>query len=509
MVDESTLSDSSHRKRMDSKRAGLAARVAWLVIVVVIASGVVGALHRALNDKPDWEDLARESRQVWESGRSLPGTAMFGYLPTTTFALWPFTAWTPRSVGIGFFVTSNLLAALASVWILYRWWWRDGHVPAIFFAWPVLLACANLQHALQANQITLWTLVLCLAGLTLVGRQRAFLGGVVLGLAGLIKVLPFMLVGYLLLRGKWRALGGVLVAVVLFDAVPSVAFFGWQGAIDEHRAWLQRVRWHSSGNLIDEPLLRVHRHGNNASYAAVLTRWLRSVPDARRQVILYGNPPEDVVQRYRAALAPDEILTLDPMPRPGSRWAEKRVDIGWVPRFHIANLGPRTVWWIWSSTLGGALVALVWFTWRTGRGGRRAWDAVGALWMLAMFFPSPMTRHYYLAWALPAIAVVTRALWSEGRIEAASRGFGRSLALAALLAWVVGVLCLGWHAARWYGIHLGVLILLIAATVWACRRASVGRAADPLARRTGAPEAEITGIESECPPRAARRDPRS
>ena len=86
-----------------------------MISIVVIASGVVGALHRALNDRPDWEDLARESRQVWESGRSLPGTAMFGYLPTTTFALWQFTAWTPRGVGIGLFVTSNLLAALASV----------------------------------------------------------------------------------------------------------------------------------------------------------------------------------------------------------------------------------------------------------------------------------------------------------------------------------------------------------------------------------------------------------
>lgn len=40
---------------------------------------------------------------------------------------------------------------------------------------------------------------------------------------------------------------------------------------------------------------------------------------------------------------------------------------------------------------------------------------------------------------------------------------GRVLSIAALVAWFVGVLCLGWPLARWYGVHLAALALLIAA----------------------------------------------
>jgi hypothetical protein len=450
--------------------AVVAARVAWLIVAVVLASGVVGGVYRGVTNQPDWGDLQSESRYVWEHGHTAPGTAMFGYLPATTFALWPFTTWLPRPVGVSLFVTSNLAALVASIWIVWRWW-LEKRGAAGAFVWPVLLVCANFQHALQSNQLTAWTLLLCVAGLTLVGRRRDFLGGLVVGLAALLKIMPGLLLVYLLLRRRWWALAGVLVAVVVCDLLPSVACFGWQGAIDEHQAWVRRTAWHSNRRLIEQPLLRVHRHGTNASLAAVLTRWLRAVPDANRQVILYGKPPAEVVARYQAALAPDEILTLDPMPPRDAPWAEKRVDISWVPRFHVADWSPEVVWSIWATLLVLGFAALGWFTWRRGAPALGDWAPASALWMLAMFWPSPMTRHYYLAWAFPAIVVVwytllrtwkeTRRRWSPGSI----------LATSALAGWLVGVAGLGSNLLRWYGLHLAVLALLTAATAWAWHRA--------------------------------------
>ncbi|MBU0637679.1 MAG: DUF2029 domain-containing protein [Planctomycetes bacterium] len=476
-----------------SPPAALAARVGWLVVALVIASGAVGGVHRALHGRPDWGDLQNEARYVWEHHASARGTAMFGYLPATSFALWPFMVWPPVWLGATLYVGSNVLATVLSIWIVSRWW-LPREAPSGSFAWPALLVCANFQHALQANQLTLWTLLLCVAGLTLIGRRRALVGGLVLGLAMVIKVMPVLLVGYLLLRRCWRALIGVALAVIVFDLVPSVWFFGWQGALDEHRAWVRRARWHSNLHLIEEPLLRVHRHGTNASYAAVLTRWLRATPPATRQVILYGEPPADVVERYRASLAADECLTLDPMPPRTGAWAEKRVDIAWVPRFHVADWPAWSVRLLWVVTLAGGLGVLAWFTWRSGALAEDDWAPAAALWMLAVFWPSPMMRHYYLAWAFPAVAVVWGALRAGGPRHRLRWRAGECLAVAGLAAWGIGVACLGWRVVRWYGVHLGVLVVLMAATAWAwrcaaarrCNHATTERAACPAVQQRGA-----------------------
>ena len=453
------------------RRGSTALRVAWIIVAIAFVVGAVTGLRRALKDKPDWHDLRAESRYVWQHGHTAPGTAMFGYLPTTTFALWPFTVWTPPPIGAVLFVLSNVLAGVAGIWIVRRWWLAESP-PGNWFVWAVVLVSANFAHAIQANQITMWTLLLCVAGLALVERRRGLLGGGLLGLAVLIKTLPIAFALYFVLRRRWRALAGMVIAMVLFDAVPSIAFFGWTGAIAEHRAWLRRAEWHSNRRLIEEPLLRVHRHGTNSSYAAVLTRWLRDVPNAQRQVILYGDPPPEVVQETRAALAADQILTLDPMPPREGAWSEKRIDIAWVPRFHVAELSAEDVWWIWVGTLAVGLAALVWMTWKTGRGDtNEQWVPLAALWLLALFWPSPMARHYYLAWAFPAVVVVWRMLAQQLRTGRSRWNVGTLLAAAALVAWGVGVACLGWPLVRWYGIHLAAIAVLMAATAWAWKNA--------------------------------------
>ncbi len=516
-------------------------RIAWTVFAIILATGVAGGVRRGLRHAPDWDDFQREATYVWEQHRTAPSTAMFGYLPTTTFLLWPFTTWLPQPLGMILYVVSNALALIATIWIVHRWWMvphaanastvlagpripsrstnteiagpripslpsdaADSHLPGPlsvshplhWLIWPLLLVCANFQHALQSNQLSLWTLLLCVAGLTLVERDssdvrireasrrrwRQWAGGLILGLVMLIKVMPALLAGYLLLRRRWRALTGIVLALVLFDAVPSAAFFGPSGAIAEHQAWLRRADWHSNRRLIADPLLRVHRHGTNASFSAVLARWLRPLPDARRQVILYGDPPPEVIEEYRAELAPDEVLTLDPMPPEHGAWAEKRVLLDWVPRFHIAELSAATVWWTWATALALGGLALAWFTWRSVRGGTD-WRPVAALWLLAMFWPSPMMRHYYLAWAFPAITVVWQAVAKRIRPSDSGRTTrprttgrrwtaGSCLAVIALAAWAVGVFGLGWSLGRWYGLHLLVLALLTAATAWAWRAAA-------------------------------------
>lgn len=421
---------------------------------------------------------------------------MFGYLPTTTFALWPFTTWLPTPIGATLFGLSNVACAIGSLWLLRKYWIpQEVAVPA--FAAAAALIAVNLAHAIQANQTTLWTLFFCVAGLTYAFGKRPFVGGLLVGLAALIKTMPLLLVGLLLLRGKWRSLAGFALALVLFDVVPSVAFFGVEGAIDEHRAWARRAGWHSNGHMIREPMLRVHRHGNNSAYAAVLTRWLRApAPDnVTDQIIVYGDAPPAILAGLEASRTANEIITRDPMPARDGGWTTKRVHVGWVPRWHLANLSAVSVWWMWATTVAAALTSLMIITILPRFRCAACWPAVASLWMLAMFWPSPMMRHYYLAWAAPAIVVVVAAVakrWSEESISArlasatsdfpgeeavpiASRRSGGVpkiswLPALAILMWIVGVMSIGWRTARWYGIHLAALAILAAAVVWALQR---------------------------------------
>lgn len=444
------------------------AAAGWVVVAVVLLSGVVGGVARGLEDRPNWGSLKRESGYVWQQRASNPGTAMFGYLPTATFALWPFTVWAPRPWGLIAYLATNLAAGVASIWIVRRWWYRPGG-PDRTFVVPVLLGAANIQHVIQANQLTLWALLLSVAGLTLVVRRRPWVGGMLLGLAGLIKVLPFVLAGLLVLRRKWRALAGLAAAVVLFDLLPSVVFLGPGGAAAEHRAWIQRAEWHSSSRQIEQPLLiGVHRHPSNFSLAAVLARWLRGMPPADTMVALVGDCPAKVVAETRASLQPNEVLLFAPMPPLEKEWSIERTPLSDVPRFCVARWSARTVWWLWSGIEAVGLVILACATWRSGRTGRdRDWMAAGAVWLLAAFFVSPMMRHYYLALAFPAIVVVWRRLCAERQRLAGHWSAGTILATAAMVAWGVGVAALGWDLGRWYGLHLAVVAIVLAAAAWA------------------------------------------
>ena len=446
-----------------------ARRAAWLIAAVVVAGGAVSGVHRGMEGRPNWGSIQRETQYVWQHLQSAPATALFGYLPTAIFALWPFTTWTPQPAGLALFVLTNVVAAGGAAWLLARWWLPGGG-PAASIVWPLLLVAANIAHVLSANQLTLWTLFLCVAGFTLLERSRPGIGGGLLGLAALVKTIPLLLVGYLVLRRKWRGLAGFAAAIVIADLVPCLLFFGWRGTIAEHRAWLRRAEWHSNRRLIDDPLLRVHRHGSNASLSVVLARWLRKPPGAARQVILEGEPPPEVVAARRATLGPDERLTVDPMNSSDQIWTERIVELAplRIPRMHVADLSADVVWWIWAAIIASMLISLGVITFRAPD---RAWPSLAALWMLAMLAPSPMLRHYYLALALPALVVIWRMMT---RARARSNGWtvGGRLAAVACAGWLVGIACLGWGVPRWYGIHLGVLVLVAAATVWSIRAAA-------------------------------------
>lgn len=83
----------------------------------------------------------------------------------------------------------------------------------------------KLRIELQGGQTDLWILLCVLLSLRWIGT-RPLLAGFMLGLAGNLKYQTFIMLPYLLIRGRWRALGSCLVSMAGL-ALSSAVVFGW------------------------------------------------------------------------------------------------------------------------------------------------------------------------------------------------------------------------------------------------------------------------------------------
>lgn len=459
--------------------------ICWGLVLLAVISGVIGGLVRGLHDEPDWRAFVKETSYVWEHREIAPWTGMFGYLPAASFLLWPFTVWLPRPMGLIAFVLINGAAAVGAAWILFRWWFvdsagvEDGRPSGIsklaLIGWPLFVLGAHFQNVLQGNQLTIVLLFLCVAGLTLIQLKRSWSGGFMLGVATCLKVTPGILLVFLLLKRRWSAVGGMVLAFLLLDVVSSAAHFGINGAIHEHKAWLQRVGWYSNRRFVEDPWLRVMHHGHehNTSLSVVLTRWLREQPGTGRHIVIRGNPSDEELRKIRAAMVRGDHLSIDPMPTSGERYsvsfheADARRSL---PRSSIANWSGERVYILWMLIEATVLMIAVLITLRSRgpAGSPEAWQSQAALWLLVSMWPSPMLRDYYLPLALPAAVIAWRtvlACRSSEKIGAAS-----VTAIAALVTCFVSVLCLASDTAEWYGVHFFALAALTMATMLICRR---------------------------------------
>jgi alpha-1,2-mannosyltransferase len=105
---------------------------------------------------------------------------------------------------------------------------------------PLLLSARFVLGNFEHLQINLVVFALALAGLAVQARGREVGGGVIIGLAAAIKVMPLAFVPYLAYRGRWRAAAAALVATTAFSASP-ILLFGWARFRDYLAAWRAAV----------------------------------------------------------------------------------------------------------------------------------------------------------------------------------------------------------------------------------------------------------------------------
>jgi glycosyl transferase family 87 len=220
------------------RRLAIAANAALAIAVVVVGC-------QATYNAPD-TDFTR----YWFGGRNVvEGNALYGpdapgpgfkYLPF--FALWmaPFGLLPIRVAGALWYAI-NVSYVAGALWMAKRvvfgerrsWWW-------------MLVVAATftlLLHNLKTGQVNVTCFFFEILGAYWICRsdgKRDGLAGLAIGLAATIKYTPLALVPWLVLRRRWRALGGVGLGVLVFAlAVPSAAF-GPARHWDLVRQWFDR-----------------------------------------------------------------------------------------------------------------------------------------------------------------------------------------------------------------------------------------------------------------------------
>ena len=428
-----------------------------LAALAVLLSVVMGAIAigRAGARRWDFEHFYYDARYVLHHGRlntqdHLPddrgGPHLPWYLPPTTLAFVPIVAageWIGRRVGVGdawiagtIWYALSIAAFWLAVWCVGRFWTTGTGGIARGLSrqlLPVLLCTPALYEAVRFNQLSLVCLGLIVGGLTLtLRRSRWGAGGVLIGLAAAIKLIPVVLLGWLVLKRRWRAVATAAVTIVAVDVGLSLAVFGVDTTIEYHDRWVRRSLSGASGiSLINEQ-----------QHAWIRDRYGHFL-DHRNQGLAV------VLGRLLGPIGPDR----------GS------------PDTRVMDLPATIVGWVYLAITVASIGGLLWASRAPARAMMPDTGALEAsLWMLAMMWLSPLMRQYYLIWCYPAVATLA------GRFDADLRaGRPTGWCLLGLGAWVGGMLAWMAPTLRAAGANLWMLALMAVALIGAGRAAADSR----------------------------------
>jgi alpha-1,2-mannosyltransferase len=101
---------------------------------------------------------------------------------------------------------------------------------------PLLISDRFVSGNFDHMQINIVIFALALGGLYLQAKGRELSGGIALGCAAAIKVMPILFIPYLAYRRRWRAAAAAVVSVATLSLSP-ILVFGWD------RFWAYVIAW--------------------------------------------------------------------------------------------------------------------------------------------------------------------------------------------------------------------------------------------------------------------------
>jgi len=222
--------------RLDAERAR---KLAWCALAIYLVALAVSATLRM---QGDFAVYYHAGQRVLSGGPIYPSGEKdhFLYAPIFAIAMAPF-ALLPRHAAQGAFFLVNAWGLLALILgsgaMLFG---RARTLPAALIVVPVVLTSILINNNFEHGQVNLPVLALCAWAIVYSRESRTMASGAMLAAAILVKPFAVLAGLYLLLRGRFAALGWTIVAAMALLAAP-ILLFGPHGLVDQTADYLRSV----------------------------------------------------------------------------------------------------------------------------------------------------------------------------------------------------------------------------------------------------------------------------
>ena len=257
---------------------GLWERLGQVLMIVLMIIGLPMAYQRAIDHGADLAGFCDAGRHILEHGTRDPRSCLSRYWPSAdvpwmAFALLPIEVTAVLWYAICCATWLGLLRTICGRLLVGRDPAAKRHatLAAGLLSMPLVIdgLCLGSFHVLMV-----WLLVL---GLDRACRGEETSGGILLGAAAWLKLLPLLGIAFLLYQRRWK---GALIAtatVFALEVVLSVAAFGPAGAWREHVLWWQRGAVGTTNRQLTSVRPRDEDRLTNESVAITLRRLLTSL----------------------------------------------------------------------------------------------------------------------------------------------------------------------------------------------------------------------------------------
>ncbi|MCH7870299.1 MAG: DUF2029 domain-containing protein, partial [Planctomycetes bacterium] len=332
----------------------------------LILSGAVTGVSYTQARKMDFDfhHFYRDARYVWDHAALNPDRdnpdvlerrQLPFYLPVVALLLSPMT-FAGVETAAAIWSLMHGAALFAGLIVLHRWAFARAIDAAAILGVACLAALPAVYEAARFSQVSFIVLALLLVGFAALESGRKTTCGVLFGFAAVLKLLPAVLLIWLLLKRQWTALAVAAVCIVIVAGGPCLIVFGPRQTAEYHREWLaDNFGQDGRRGLVDRAERNHFVDHRNQSIAAVVQRAFWPQHSAR------------------AAWQPIAI----------SRAACVRISLSLAT---LLALGLAV-------TTRRPAAALT----------RAARQAEFAAYLIAMLVFSPLLRQYYLVWCLPAL----------------------------------------------------------------------------------------------------------
>ncbi len=182
---------------------------------------------------------------------------------------------------------TNFFWLTANVWFLFRIWMllskyvQLDTLPKAQYQWVLILtlimSARFILHNFEMIQMTIFLLWGSLESLQFVEKKNMFAGGLLLALVINIKILPVVLVPYLLYRKEYKAFASTLIFSLLFLLLPAI-FLGWNKNLTFLSDWWREINPGNTEHLLETDL---GFHSLTALIPTLLTKTKGPLPFAR------------------------------------------------------------------------------------------------------------------------------------------------------------------------------------------------------------------------------------